>query len=674
MMIKKVHVIYKTHLDIGFTNLAGAVKKRYIEEFIPKTIQLAKEVNSDGKKRFVWTTGSWLIYTYLKEVSNEKKEEFKTAIKNGDIIWHGLPFTTHTELMNKETFNYGLSYSEKLDKEFNNKTIASKMTDVPGHTQAMIPLMKKAGLEYLHLGVNPSSAIPDVPGLFVWKFGEDSIIVNYAKEYGEEVSIEGHDEILVFAHSGDNCGPPSAEEINATIEKFEKKFPGAEVIGSTLDAFAKNILKFKDKLPVIEKEFGDTWIHGLGTDPYKVSFFKTFMRQIDEWLASGKLKRDSKEYIDIMDYLIMIPEHTWGMDIKLHFQDFLNFSKEDFKKALEKDLIDKSSIPEKYNFIGLFSDTNEAHLKQKFERRYSTFEKSWAEQREFIKSAYNILSAEMKKELDSKMASILNCEACKETEEKKIKLGNYEIKIENSGALSSIKKESKELLVGNFGEYIFRFTSENEYEENFKNYSRDLSENRSWCIPDFGKPGMEFIKNRIISPIIYSPKLQKVLLNEASKILILELKFEKEIFEDYDLPKNIKISYDFSSNEKVLMELEVKGQSKIRLPIEQWISFMPKTVDENWKMQKISSEINPFNIVNRGNKNLHGVEAIKNNQFEFIPLDSQLVSFQSDRILNFNKDTYPKNKFSINIYNNMWGTNFPMWYSDDIRTRFIIKF
>ena len=34
--IKRVHVVFKTHLDIGFTDLGKNVIKQYMEHFIPK--------------------------------------------------------------------------------------------------------------------------------------------------------------------------------------------------------------------------------------------------------------------------------------------------------------------------------------------------------------------------------------------------------------------------------------------------------------------------------------------------------------------------------------------------------------------------------------------------------------------------------------------------------------
>ena len=73
--------------------------------------------------------------------------------------------TTHTELMDRRLLDYDLSISHMRDQKFGIHTIAAKMTDVPGHTMALLPALCDAGIEFLHIGVNDSSRIPSVPGL-----------------------------------------------------------------------------------------------------------------------------------------------------------------------------------------------------------------------------------------------------------------------------------------------------------------------------------------------------------------------------------------------------------------------------------------------------------------------------------------------------------------------------
>ena len=172
-MIKTVYVIFKTHLDVGYTDLAKNVVGKYIESYIPKAIDIGYALK-DTETPFVWTVGSWLVWEALK---HDKDGKVERAVKDGLIAWHALPYTSHTEIMSAKLFNYGLSLSAKLDKRFGKKTHAAKMTDVPGHTIGAVPLMARAGIDFLHIGINTAAAPADVPPLFKWRLGEDEINV-----------------------------------------------------------------------------------------------------------------------------------------------------------------------------------------------------------------------------------------------------------------------------------------------------------------------------------------------------------------------------------------------------------------------------------------------------------------------------------------------------------------
>ena len=127
-------LIFKTHLDLGYTDLAAKVERRYMEEFIPHALDLAESVK-DSDERFVWTTGSWLVERFLQS-SEANRVRMEQAIENGLIAWHALPFTMHAEMMNGPLYERGLAVSKRLDEKFGRKTIAAKATDVPGMTKA----------------------------------------------------------------------------------------------------------------------------------------------------------------------------------------------------------------------------------------------------------------------------------------------------------------------------------------------------------------------------------------------------------------------------------------------------------------------------------------------------------------------------------------------------------
>jgi hypothetical protein len=60
--VEKVHVIFKTHLDIGFTERAAKVIETYFDRFIPGVLSLSEQIEREHRAdRYIWTTGSWLV-------------------------------------------------------------------------------------------------------------------------------------------------------------------------------------------------------------------------------------------------------------------------------------------------------------------------------------------------------------------------------------------------------------------------------------------------------------------------------------------------------------------------------------------------------------------------------------------------------------------------------------
>lgn len=345
-MVNEVIIVFKTHLDIGYTDYASVVTQKYLDEFIPNAINMAESLK-DTDTPFIWTCGSWLIYEDLKR-GNARLEN---AIKNGFIKWHALPFTSHTELMNNELLDYGLSISKKLDERFGTKTVGAKMTDVPGHTIAMIPQLADAGVEFLHIGVNSASPLPNVPNAFKWRFKGKEITVMYSGGYGDV--YEFGDKAVFFCVTNDNIGPCETENIKKIYTDLRAKYPKANVHAGSIDDVAVALREID--LPVVDDEIGDSWIHGVATDPTKLRAYKATLRA-----AKGRLK-DS----EIDDNLLLVPEHTCGMCIQVNLPDDEFYYVRDFDKIRGKERV----------------------------------EKSWTEQREYVEKAIKALGVDISEDM-----------------------------------------------------------------------------------------------------------------------------------------------------------------------------------------------------------------------------------------------------------------------------------
>jgi hypothetical protein len=679
--IKKVHVIYKTHLDVGFTDLAKNVVDKYINSFIPKAIELADKVNKNKEeKKFIWTVGSWLIDEYIRRASKEEKQKLVEAIVKGNIVWHGLPFTTHSELMDKDLFEFGISISKELDEKFLRNTIAAKMTDVPGHTRGIIEPLCRNGIKYLHLGVNDVSHKPNVPDTFVWRDSKgNEIIVDYCQGYGKTTIVPSLSEVLVFAHSGDNLGPPTEEGIYEQLEKIQKKFPNAEVKASTLDDYARELVKVRHNLPVITEEIGDTWIHGIATDPYKVSCFLELLRLKNKWIKEKVLIKGSNVYIEFLRRLLMIPEHTWGLDFKKYLADYKNWDKQDFIQARKLNTLSDNYIPEKYFKFGEFArEEFAAQVKQMNweDRSYSYFESSHAEQREYITTAIETLPANLKEEAIKALEELSLMPKCSGYKEislnSEYNIQDFIVTVLQDGSIKIKGKDiENEVVLGKVNYELFGIETFKKWE---KEYMVNLKQNNLWAVPDFFKLGIEDIGVQQEN-ILYNCKVEKCYVNDQE--LTIEGYFGTLECSEYGCPRKVFIQYTFNEND-IDMIIYLYDKDASRLPEAVWVShFTENSGLKDIKIKKLSEEINPLEVVEYGNRNYHCIEKASfkagNAHISITPLDSKLLSIGERRLYNF-KQNYAdlKGGLHFNLYNNLWGTNFKVWYEEDIISRFKI--
>ncbi len=375
--IEKVYVAFKTHLDVGFTDLSSVVTERYVHDFIPKAIEVSERLRADGSgDRYVWTTGSWLIWKYLRTASPEAVKQLEEAIGRGDIVWNSVPYTVESETMTRELFETCLLLSKRLDKKYNKQTIAAKMTDVPGHTRSIIDPMYDAGIRLLHVGINSACPLPSVPTFCRWRSpsGNDLLLV-YQKDYGEDEVLPDGKTVVSINFTGDNHGPHSYERVKKIYADLRKRYPQAQLVGASFNDVARELLLIKKDLPVVTSEIGDTWIFGYGGAPIRMAKFRAVSRLYSQWLNEGKIKKDSDVALDFAAELGLIAEHTQGVDVKTHLRQWDKYDMDKF-------------------------------LKGRSEGVFSMAEASWKEIDNYIDSAIAFLPASLQKEAREVVAEV----------------------------------------------------------------------------------------------------------------------------------------------------------------------------------------------------------------------------------------------------------------------------
>jgi len=651
----KIHLIFKTHLDVGFTNYAAVVTQQYFSRYIPDALALARRMREQGKaNRFIWTTGSWLIYEYLEKADSAGQRAMEDAIAAGEIAWHALPFTTHSELMDADLFRTGLSLSQRLDKRFGKQTIAAKFTDVPGHTRGIVPLLAEAGVQFLHIGVNPGSAVPKVPPLFRWQDPSGAeVTVMYESGYGSAFVLPDGKAALAFGHSIDNLGPQNEQEVDGIFAHLRKEFPDAQVEASTLNDFARELQPVRSALPVVTQEIGDSWIHGAGSDPLKVAQFRELLRIRKAWLIDSPTLKSDQQFDAFQRKLLMIPEHTWGMDEKTFLGDHEAYSAEKFTAARGKE-------------------------------NFRSYEASWAEQRDYIEAALDELGKtrrgyEARKRLKALQAQRPDLSEWVPLEDSRIELPQFSVGIDPlTGALSQLtfKPGGKPWAdsAHPLGLLLYQTFSAADYERFFRQYIRPEEQNNGWSREDFTKPGLE---NAQPLSRTWQPRVAGMV-RRGNRVLI-HLQGEAQAVSEYGCPRDFYLTYAFAEDKpQIEIDLQWFDKPACRLPEAVWLGFCPLVpASGEWRMDKLGEQISPLEVLANGNRHLHsigrGVTSADNLRID--SLDAPLVAPGEPSLLDFNNQQPDLTKgMHFNLYNNLWGTNFPMWFEDDCRFRFKLIF
>lgn len=629
MTINRVHLVFKTHLDIGFTKPAATVETLYFEQFIPETIAVGREmIDRGGSEKLVWTVGSWLVHEALERYQGARRRDLEAAIIAGTITWHAFPFTTHSEFLDASLVRHGLSLSQQLDRRFGRRTRCAKMTDVPGHTAALVPLLAEAGVEYLHIGVNPGSARPGVPPICRWRFDGAEVVLQTDSSYGSSNLIAECPAVLAFCHAGDNAGPPKPWEISGAHSQWSALYPQATILSSSMDAFWDDLRPHAGSLPLIEQEIGDTWIHGVGSDPWKSSRFRTLSRWRSAAIAASPGLEHQAQMRRFSTRLLLVGEHTWGRDLK--------------------DRTGRLDVPwDKPGFQA-----------ERASGRYDHLEDSWTEQRSYLDQALTLLGPSPL--ADQARAALIPSSPTARAD------SPWSVTADPvTGALTARHGEH---IFTNLALPRYQVFGAADYERFFAAYNPDPVNTRGWAWSDFAKPGLEAV---LPEGKTFNPLLEAI---ETSPGRVqVTYGFAPEASVRFGAPRSFIV--EAVAGEHLTITARWSGKSASRIPEALWLGFAPALAPAGWRLRKLGRLIDPLHVVAKGARSLHAIEeAVHLDHLFLTPLDAPLMAVGRPRLVTFDEvlPNAAEGLWSC-LFNTTWGTNFTMWSEEDASFRYLVK-
>lgn len=394
--VEDVVVVFKTHFDLGYTDMASNVVHRYRTSMIDEALTVVDR-NRDlpPDQQFVWTLAGWPLARIAGDwpgQSAERRARVMAAFRAGRFAVHALPFTLHTETLEPEDVVRGLEFARDLTRGAGlNLPRDAKMTDVPCHTWLLPTVLRRAGVEFLHLGCNAASRSPEVPPLFWWEGPDGSRLLTMytAESYGTGLVPPAdwpYPVWLALIHTGDNHGPPAPEEVRNLLAEARAKLPGVRVRIGRLSDFSDALLARSPVVPVVRGDMPDTWIHGPQCDPAGAAMARRIRPRLEaaEILHTllgvwGVAAADPAAVLaEAREHSLLYGEHTWGGALWW----VVNYSG------------------------GARMPYGEAWQRERASGRLARIESSWEEHSAYIRRAAGLLEPILRRQLDTLAAAL----------------------------------------------------------------------------------------------------------------------------------------------------------------------------------------------------------------------------------------------------------------------------
>ncbi|MEO6284336.1 MAG: hypothetical protein ABIN80_22080 [Dyadobacter sp.] len=721
--VTDVWLVFKTHFDLGFTDLPENVFARYRGEMMDNALKIIDEnAKLPAEKHFSWTVPGWPLSAQILGPlqTPERKLRIEKAIREGAIAPHAFPLTTHTESLDYEDLVRGLGFSSSIARKYGiPMPISAKMTDVPSHSWVLPTLLNHAGIKFLQLGCNPASQYPRVPPLFWWEGADGSkILCQYTSLYGSEIKPPANwpsRNYLGMIMTNDNEGPPTQKHLNELLAKTATDLPGVRVHLGTLDDFAKAVLAENPQLPVVKGDMPDTWIQGILANPRETKVarqvrpLESALEELNMQMKIWQLpvKSISAQLAKAYEQSLLYAEHTWGMNAE--YGPRYSYG-DDWKKWMAS--AESEPLPANGDYTKL-PNSSAKHTEVGSKRKWL---KSYDEKRQYILNTEKIVVPELTNHLnllaksvniDGKRVVVYNplpwarsgmvevpwekgryfyvkdvpASGFASFSEKEIgnpksstdslpsfDTPNFKVVFDlKKGGISSLveKNNGKELIdkASGYvaGQFLHERFSSNEVDIWFNKYSR-IKE--GWGLNDLGKPGMApatQVPYQAFTPDDWQMNVEHT---EAADIATLTSKNTN------GLAKQYTIVYTFPRQAAYVdIEWFVDSKTAGKHPEGGWLCFPFAVKDPTFTVGRLGGAIDPAkDIISGTNRYLMAVNsgvsvtAADKSGVALSPVDSPLISLGEPGLWKFDMEHTPKKAtVFVNIYNNMWNTNFPLW-------------
>jgi hypothetical protein len=348
---RTIHLLHHSHVDIGYTHVQDEVKQIQWRN-LESAIKLSSESqNFPEGARFKFNSEvMWPIESYLREQSPEKVKAMREAISKGWIELDAFYANTLTELCTSEELVRLTNDSRRIASECNVKLQSAMITDIPGWSWGIVPVLAKSGVKYLSLGTNSGDRIGstikdwgDRPFYWVSPSGEEKVLCwIHEKAYSlfhtglkydelkfrlDEGKIFGYMnelytnnypyEIITLRYNiGSDNGPTDPTLSNAVKDWNEKYVTPKVKIMTVSESFSEFENRYGGDIPSVTGAFTGYWEDGAASTAAETALNRIAALNVNAAAALMVMNNNKGYSADKMTEawrnVLLYDEHTWG--------------------------------------------------------------------------------------------------------------------------------------------------------------------------------------------------------------------------------------------------------------------------------------------------------------------------------------------------------------------------
>ena len=339
----EVWLLHHSHVDIGYTHVQTEVEQKHWQYF-RQVIDLARmSADFPDGAPFKWNVEVlWAVDSYLKQASPEEREAFIEAVKKGWIGLDALYGNELTALCRPEELIRLVEYAQILRNRYEVTIDSAMITDVPGYTWGIVPVLAQSGVKYFSVGPNRGHRIGytlstwgDKPfywespcgkhKILCWVAGEGYSFFHRGRLDGERLfdylSRLADSEYpysmvqLRYSIGGDN-GPPDPD-LSRFVKDWNAKYAYPKIIvATTSEMFHTFERRYGDTLSRIRGDFTPYWEDGAGSSARETAMNREAAERLVQaetlWAMLDPANYPAEQFYEAWRNVILYDEHTWG--------------------------------------------------------------------------------------------------------------------------------------------------------------------------------------------------------------------------------------------------------------------------------------------------------------------------------------------------------------------------